>query len=599
MSEIRHPTPLLPTARAGRHFLFAVLALGLIIAALHGRCVFHGLFLDDHAHFRQLRAASWTLTDLVGACRLELVGGALDVWFLPDCTLRFFRPVSFAFMKLMYELSDWNPALLHVTSLLWHWLVCVLIMVLGQQLTGQKRIGWGVAAFFAVHPAHIATVQWIAAQTELMVTAFLLISLLSYGTWRGWFVWRQSLGERSAAPPRPSVGWIVLAFITFVLACGCRENAALFPPVLIVAELLHRRPWSRGVVAVHIGFWVLLAGYVALRTAMLGAQGVPPPPYVYSPTAPGFFAFIFNKACYYLLGEFFIVPIVPFGGLAYFGPRPLLFYGLTAVCVGLIAAAWWFHRRRLGGCLGALWLFLLMGPVLPVFESPHHLYLPGVGWAIVMAMLLGSVNDLLARLQGASRRAVESSVWFVGVSAALFLAFISYFCSLAMDMGQSVEDRVADEIIDSPVKLQDGDTVYIANMPILAHYAKYIVEARTGLKDLRFIVLTWSPRVLGVLSPTELRWIDQRTVEVEVADDRYFDGPYGELVKEAGHPEIAVAHDKPIVWKDLKIWIVDADHEGVKKLRFDLGPCAESGKAHFFWGSRTRWAGQVPMGGSR
>ncbi|MFN0136935.1 MAG: hypothetical protein ACKVS9_12565 [Phycisphaerae bacterium] len=577
-------------AGASHHWVWAVLSLGLIVVIMHGRCVLHGLFLDDHAHYRQLKAASWTLTDLVGACRLELVGGALESWYLPECTLRFFRPVSFAFMKLLYEMFDWSPAPLHVASLLWHWAVCVLLMVLGQQLTGHKRIGWGAAALFAVHPAHIATVQWIASITEVMVTAFLLISLLCFGRWRGWF-W----AERYASGRRPSLGWILLGYVSFVLALGCRENAAMLPPLLLAAEIFHRTRWSRATLLVHGGFWAIVAIYVVVRSTMLGPQGIPPPPYVYTPAYPDFFEFVLNKACYYVLGEFLIVPVVPFGGLAYFEPRPLLFYGLTVLCMGIMFVAWWANRGTLGAWLGPLALGLLMVPVLPVFESPHHLYLPGVGWAIVIAMIFRMIHYSLPAERNLKRQLIEGTTWIVGGFTAFLLAFLGYFAGLAMDMGQRVEDRIAEEIITSPRPLRSGDTVYVANLPIIAHYAKYIVEARTGLKDLRFVVLTWSPRVLGVITPTELRFTDRTSFEMRITKDRYFGGPYGALVVASGRPEVLRGGERPIEWKDMRVRVLAADADGVSALRFEMGPAFDSDRVHLFWGSQARWAAQIPL----
>src|SRR4030095_14791751 len=97
-----------PALRGSRAAMILA-GLGLIglIAGLHGRSVTHGLFLDDHAHYKQLRECDWSLRGLTDACRLDLVGasGYIDLWWLPDVTLRFFRPVAFALMKVTYTLS--------------------------------------------------------------------------------------------------------------------------------------------------------------------------------------------------------------------------------------------------------------------------------------------------------------------------------------------------------------------------------------------------------------------------------------------------------------------------------------------------------------
>ena len=50
-----------------------------------------------------------------------------------------------------------------------------------------------------------------------------------------------------------------------------------------------------------------------------------------------------------------------------------------------------------------MWLGGFLLPVLPAFESPHHLYLPGVGWAVAAGLL--AVLSLM-RLPGSGMRVV-------------------------------------------------------------------------------------------------------------------------------------------------------------------------------------------------
>lgn len=580
----QHPSP-----HARRHMLLAIVSLGMIVAGVHGRSIVHGFFMDDHAHVRQLRECGWSLSELVGACRLELVGGAAEVWFLPDCTLRFFRPVAFGAMKLVYTLFGWSPVAAHVASLLYHWLACVLLMLLCREIVGQKRIGWGVAAMFALHPGHVGTVQWIASQTELLVTLFLLGATLCYGQARGWF----ALGGSRCGSPARALRWHIAAIALFIPALGCRENAAAWPLLIAIVELARRDSSWRTIALRLAPSFVLVAAYIALRTAMLGAQGVPPKPYVYSPGDAEFARFVFDKACYYLLGEFLCVPCIPFAGVNYFRQIPLIFYGLTALVLLFIVLAVLSQRRSLGAVLGPAWLGLMMLPVLPVFEAPHHLYLPGVGWAILVALPLKFLSDRLPTARDWRRWTCEGAVWLVGTAIAFGMGFLCYFGGLAMDSAQRVEDRVVEEIVRSPRPLHDGDTIYIANLPIIAHYVKYMVEARTGLRDLRVSILTWSPRVLGVVTPVELSWATPTTCEFSIACDRYFDGPLGALVRSAGQADIFTRVGEPIRERDLTVTVLELQEGAVSRIRFEL-PQPLGEHVHFFWGSAVRWAFQIP-----
>jgi hypothetical protein len=227
-----------------------------------------------------------------------------------------------------------------------------------------------------------------------------------------------------------------------------------------------------------------------------------------------------------------------------------------------------------------------------VFASPHHLYLPGIGWAGTAMLLLRAIGArspatllVFARL----RRVAQWGV--VGVLAASFGVW-TYYYGLAVQTGEAVEDCVAEELAAAPSGLRDGDTLYIANSPVLAHYVRLVVEERTGRRNLRVIPLTWSPRLLGPATATELTWIDDTTIEVRVADDRYFSGPLGLLVREATGRDIPDEVDRST---DLgfRVKVLTRDAEGVEALRFTFARPISSPGLHLFWGSRTRWACEV------
>ena len=584
-------TPLHSRKAFGRwRLLGALVTLAGLIGGLHGRSLGYGLFMDDYAHYRQLQAADWSLRSLTDACRLELNGGVIDIWWMPECTLRFFRPVAFGLMKLAYTLSGWNPVTLHVASLGWHLLASMLLMLLLHRVGIRRRIAWLVAGLFAIHPGHVATVQWIAAQSELMVTTFILGALLCWAEFRGW---PHGPGEHlsaSAAPPRHR--WGIASALLFLLALGCRENAIVFPLVILFAEpaLSKRRPRAALLFYGVLGF--LIGGYLALRSFYLGGAALPPRPYIVPPTAPDFIPYVIDKACYYLLGEFLLVPCVPIGGLAYLRQHPIAFYGLTLLVLAAIAHAYYHNRRTVAGLIGPIALLGFMLPVLPAFESPHHLYLPSIGWAICLALLFQELAALAVRHK-------QPIVWrkrlvAVGVLVAgLIFGLSTYFFGMAFDTAQAVEDCVVEEIASAPQPVTDGDTLYFANMPMIAHYTQLAVEQRTGAKNLRVVPLTWAPRLLGVATPTELIRVDERTIEIRVAEDRYFSGPDRLLIADAAGGLSPVRLNEPVRHAGFTALPLDGDGEGISALRFTFDrPWAQTG-IHLFWGSQSSWACQL------
>lgn len=572
-----------------RHRLFrhaaGLLFLAALILALHHPCLDHGLFMDDHAHYRQLGECGWSLADLTRACRLELIGGVCQIWFLPDVTLRFFRPLAFGLMKLTYVLSDWEPAALHAASLGWHLLTCALLVFLLRRLGARPLLAWAVAGLFAIHPAQVATVQWIACQTELMTTALVLAATLCYLRFRRW------PAEPGANGPatRGHAGWAVAAALLFLAALGCRENAIVLPLVLLGAELPRWRRRPPGVLPLGVGLALVALLYLALRWHYLGPAGVPPKPYLFHPADPEFFRFVIDKACYYLLGLFLLAPIVPFAGLDYLQGRPLAFYGLSAAVLVLLIVVYARRERPQPRWLGPLWLLGFMAPVLPVFASPHHLYLPGVGWAITTMLILRWIGATWRPATLRRRLVMWGCVLLLG--AGFGAATVSF--GEVMDIAQQVEDHVAEQVVANAAGLKDGDTIYVANLPLIAHYSRLAVEERTGLRNLRVCVLTWAPRVLGLVGTdisSELTWRDERSVEIRVAGDRYFAGPLGRLLVGATGSGLPAQSPQSRRRDGFTAEVWEHDAAGVRALRFTFdAPPTRDGR-HLYWGSRVAWA---------
>jgi len=576
------PGPMREIARAA--------SLLAIIFIFHRSSLGYGLFLDDHAHYRQLQECGWSIGGLVDACRLELVGGVADLWFLPECTLRFFRPVAFGLMRLTYVLTGWSPSAMHAASLGWHLAASVLLMMLLRQFGGRPGVAWAVAALFAVHPGFVATVQWIACQTELMVTTFLLAAMLCYLRSSGWSLHGELPGRPARRWP-----WAVGSALCFAAALGCRENAVMFPVVVLALELPGLRRRWRKMLPLYAALLAMTIGYLILRSGYLGAASLPPYPYVHTPGDPGFLRFVFDKGFYYLLGEFLLAPTVPFGGLYYLRARPLLFYGLSAAVVLPLLVSLRYVRRG-PGLLALAWLLGFMAPVLPAFASPHHLYLPGAGWAIIVMFIVQAIGGA----NGPAVRWRRAIMWLGILLLGCCFAGLTLSFGQAIDTAQRVEDLVAAEIGGTP-GLADGDTLYVANLPIIAHYARLAVERETGLRRLRVCVLTWAPRVLGLLGTdiqSELTWVNDRTVEFRLLGDRYFAGAMGHLVTMANGRPPAALTPTPDRGLGFVAEVLEYDEGGVCAFRFTFDKPLTDPRVHLFWGSRVRTACEVrPEGG--
>jgi hypothetical protein len=563
-----------------------VAVLAALILGVHGQSSRFGLFMDDHAHFEQLRACGWSLSELTDACRLELVGGAVEYWWLPDVTLRFFRPVAFGIMKLSYTLVGWNAPAMHVLCLAWHLLACSLLVLLLRRCGATLPLATCVAGLFAIHPGHVATVQWIACQTELMVTVFLLGATLCFGRFRGWpgFVPDKENPRRTR--------WAVGSAVLFALALGCRENAVMFPLVMACVEPLVWSRRSRGMWILYAAFGGMLVGYLVLRGHLLGGTALPPRPYVFPPTDPDFPRFVFDKTWYYLLGQFLLVPCVPIAGVLYFQERPLLFYSLAAVVGLLLLLVCLRFWRRAPGVIGPAWLVGFAAPVLPVFASPHHLYMPGIGWALTLMVFFRGLANPRPTVGRVHRYARRIGTWTVLIVMLLLFARTSTWFGLALEAGHGVERCFVEELASSPKGLHDGDTLYVANLPLIGHYARLVLEEQTGRRNLRVIPLTWAPRLLGPARPAELTWVDDRTIDMRVEDDRYFAGTLGRIAREVRGSAIPDEADFTDTY-GFRVTVLERDRDGIAALRFRFARPLTDPDLHLFWGSRVCWAYEV------
>ncbi len=76
-----------------------------------------------------------------------------------------------------------DPSGHHTTNLLLHIANTLLLFLLFRRLTGEEDKSAWVAALFAVHPAHVESVAWVAERKDLLSGLFWLATTLAYASW--------------------------------------------------------------------------------------------------------------------------------------------------------------------------------------------------------------------------------------------------------------------------------------------------------------------------------------------------------------------------------------------------------------------------------
>jgi hypothetical protein len=558
-----------------------VLIVAALVGLVHSCSLRTGLFLDDHAHFRQLRDGDWSYRSAVAAARLGIVGDVMDLWSHHETGLRFYRPIAFWLMRAEYTLVGWRPAGMHVFSLAWHTACAVLVGLIAWRML--RRWAWATVAagLVAIHPGHVVTVSWIACQTELMTTAFVLTATLGYAAYAGW--WRRAEDPPTTAAARR---WPLAAALVFWAAgLGCREHAIMWPAVILAGDFAYHTG-IRKRLGVYAAMAAIAIAYLALRQEALGGFPLPGHPYLVRPADPGFARFILEKLAYYFIGLFAYIPVLPIGGIAYLTSHPALFLGAVAgAAIGVLLAVLGARSRRV--LFPLAWTFLFFVPLLPVFASAHHLYLPGAGMAWLIAMGLAA----LAARPGRAGRLTAGTVVGVHVVA---LSLVAWWFGWTYRVGTSVEDLVVRDVLENGRPLHDGDHLFFINVPMLAYYAIPAIENETGLHNLHGHLLTLAPSLLRMQSAGFLDAPDDRTLVVTAPPG----APY--LAGATGRTMLAVMDiDQPLtqgtrLQGPLYDMVVEAaDEKGLQRLRFEFHRPIDSPDYHLFFGSPTRWAWPV------
>ena len=307
---------------------------------------------------------------------------------MPEGAANYYRPFFLLWLRVNHALFGNHACGWHSTTILVHVFATLLVCLLACQL-GVNRNGALVAALiFGLHPAHIEGVAWISGVTEPLLGFLLLASFLAYVQWR-----RE--GRRR---------WEVISLALFALALGEKETAVILPGLLLVYDWIFGLEWERPFELRRTLLWcdealgrtwpyfVLLVLYVPLRIYALkgfshGGTLLSDKQLIF--TWPSLIWFWIR----HLIWPFGLSPFNDFLMVVHPTLRNFFLPGILDVCAAVALFAGVRRSRRATFC--AVWPILPLIPpsVFCVFfavDSAHdrYLYLPSVGFAILMALVL-------------------------------------------------------------------------------------------------------------------------------------------------------------------------------------------------------------------
>ena len=180
-----------------------------------------------------------------------------DYWagYDADAQSGLYRPLTLTTFAAEYALFGRRPLPYHLTNLLLHLVVTLLIWRLFRRLAGDGAALWG-AAVFAVLPGHSEAVIAVAGRADLLTTAGSLAALL---IWSGGGGWRRALAGG----------------FCFGLALLTKEQAVVVPGLLLcVCWFQHRRYGECWRWTPFGAAGLVLSTYLLVRYTVLGAFAV-------------------------------------------------------------------------------------------------------------------------------------------------------------------------------------------------------------------------------------------------------------------------------------------------------------------------------------
>lgn len=404
-------TPAADATRAGETFLarqyFALFGiLALIVVLQYGAAVGVGFLSDDFV------IADW-------ASRREWIHAA---------ETGFVRPVVPMTWGLLSFLPFAWPETLHMFNLLLHALNAAMLAAIGLKLGLDRASAVGAAFLFVTMSSLTEAIVWISGMQDVLMATLALGAVLAV------------LGLRALPQETPLRAGT--AVVLTAIALGVKETAVSIPVLAWLAAWATPYGIGRGTRRRTLYTMTTVAIlYVAIRVA----AGIA------SDYSRGIGRYFFKQ-----------LTVEPFAGLgapwssAWSEAHP--WAGLSRiVIVALIAASIFVLRRRDGrlavAVISAAWVFISVLPVFSLFhvsatlEGSRYLYLPAAGFALLLALLFGT----LAQRVNASIAPVVMSIGVV------VLAIPSLAATPAEIARWNEAAKTRDQILGSYVKVVPPD----------------------------------------------------------------------------------------------------------------------------------------------
>jgi hypothetical protein len=539
-----HNDPRCDRARAIGGICCALL-LAVVVLAGHGGALWDGVRHDDHLHRYNLRHMGWSWHDLIESTTFDFPGRQLHFWWQDEpVQWRYPRPVTMLILKTEFTLAGGNAMGMHAFSLLWHWLCALLVFRLARWALAST--GWGLlaAVFFVLGANATLTASWTAAHNTLISTFLLLSAVWAY---------RVASLDARREPASLRWGWLVLCVVFWLFGLFSREAVIVLPGLTAGLDLcfggwrhLRRRWWW------HALLLVIGLGFVFWRLKIF-PTGPFPGGYFLGGTGWGYALWAVAKLLQTLgLATLNFPLFAPLDYLEGWSRLALIIQAVLSVVtlLGLLV-----YARLSGGVRGRwfwlIWLVATFLPVIPIASMPHFAYLPAVGWAVGLTVVL-------ARLR---------RPWLTVAALAWTVVFVQGQRVMVRSMFRA-EQLAYRDILDSTPPPPPGSTLYFVNMPLTTSFAAYALREAWDMDEIEAYALTLAPEGQRVTRRTDIEPHGNRELVISTEEPGFFSSHLERWFLRLTGTVAPLKAGQVVPGGQFDTTILDATDAGVTKLKF-------------------------------
>jgi protein O-mannosyl-transferase len=316
-----------------------------------------------------------------------------DLWYHMARHQVYYRPLFVAWSMLNFTLFGLRPWGWHLGAVLLHVGAVFAVFWLALRLRLEYWSAALATLIFALHPIHIEPVTWISAASDTLVTIFVAIAFVAFLNGR----------DVELHPNhKKRTGWWIGSLALLACALLTKEMAVVFSALIAIYAWLHpttsERSQGRRMLDAAIEaapYTLVTLTYIVLRKhALLHATGQFDPNHGMIDVA---------RTLPLVLWIYVRQLLLPIGitGL-YYTPYVtgaiLLRVVLPALLLAIVVLGFWYWNRREGNStvkFAGLWLLVGLTPALYLrnfgngdFVRDRYMYLPSIGFAILLAMVL-------------------------------------------------------------------------------------------------------------------------------------------------------------------------------------------------------------------